>query len=844
MTILTSNPAIGQLLALVPIHVGDEIINLYPAITTKMPHQEKAHAYMVNRGALEDCTAHIDHRINTLARHMNYSTQVTGLLGSFDELQARYCREGRGIQILSWHDATGAPLPNAVTSAGDLKKLEDGLNVGDTRPADVTFAKIRQTIKLNSLYTLVNVIGSSKFIQEVKITYFIRLPVAHQTYNVRAGSPRSIYTYKGPSDIVSLSAEEYQNLIFTNNIEAVEVPFNLDKQKFTDSTALVNKRSAKAEIREAVHEAAWPFLCRRILERTCPGYSAQPETMIRAVKMDFIDENGISVTFCVSEFYDNFIAACRPFVTHKTWPCNSLPIFVNNLTSDIKDEVEAKHSDYNQGVTMSGISQLEHLGKVCEYAINAEKKLASLTKIIHKATALHTLHASSADNSSFASVAERTLTQYSDNEGGHHPSPYRSRNEPECFGCGGPHLWSDKYNDNNVICPNADKPGVRENAKVNFQAFQTRMHDRRRGGRGRRDDRHDDRRDTYRDDRRDTRSHDRHGDRHRSRSDDRQSTQALYGRSRRGRSPSRSRSRSRSRSPDDDRKPRARTTHNLSLVAVCLNAVPGNRKPLPIAIDGKLPCISILIGDDRRRCPMIWGITDSGAALNSGSAIFIFGIVKRYPQFVVDIFTSEDEEYAPILLSGVVSGDERKRIVTELPAVVVFKTPYLTRNGSTTTISIAVGSNVSVNLLLGIPFLKAVGAALSFVDDTVTCKHIKESFPITYKAPECRAPKPSPNPDTNDTPSSLFVHRREVFPRTFKNLAKAIMACKASTSIPPAAPPVKRAKFESPPITQAHPLSSKRSHAGVYSQIQDHAGIYSQIQTESDNDQLFSEPEE
>ena len=82
---------------------------------------------------------------------------------------------------------------------------------------------------------------------------------------------------------------------------------------------------------------------------------------------------------------------------------------------------------------------------------------------------------------------------------------------------------------------------------------------------------------------------------------------------------------------------------------------------------------------------MIWGITDSGAALNSGSAIFIFGIVKRYPQFVVDIFASKDDEYAPILLSGVVSGDERKRIVTELPAVVVFKTPYLylTRNGST-----------------------------------------------------------------------------------------------------------------------------------------------------------------
>ena len=137
--------------------------------------------------------------------------------------------------------------------------------------------------------------------------------------------------------------------------------------------------------------------------------------MIRAVKMDFIDEHGVTVTFCVSDYYDNFIAACRPFVTQQTWPTNTVTIFVANLSSDIKDEVESKNASYNQGVTMSGISQLKHLAKVCEYAITAEKKLESLTKIIHKATALHTLHANPAENSSFESLAERTLTQYSDN---------------------------------------------------------------------------------------------------------------------------------------------------------------------------------------------------------------------------------------------------------------------------------------------------------------------------------------------------------------------------------------------------------------------------------------------
>ena len=92
---------------------------------------------------------------------------------------------------------------------------------------------------------------------------------------------------------------------------------------------------------------------------------------------------------------------------------------------------------------------------------------------------------------------------------------------------------------------------------------------------------------------------------------------------------------------------------------MCLNAVPSDRQPLPISIDGLLPCIPILLGTDRRRCPMIWGITNSGAALNSGSSLFIFGIVKRYPQFVVDIFTPKDNEYVPIILSIGVSGKER-----------------------------------------------------------------------------------------------------------------------------------------------------------------------------------------
>ena len=140
--------------------------------------------------------------------------------------------------------------------------------------------------------------------------------------------------------------------------------------------------------------------------------------MIQAVKMEYIDEHGMTITSSVSDYYDNFIAACRPFATQPNWPTNTIVIFVTNLTPDIKDELESKHANYNQGVTLANISQFKHLAIVCNYAITMEKKLLSLTKIIHKAAAPITLHSNPIDSAAYSSVAERTRTQYSDKEGG------------------------------------------------------------------------------------------------------------------------------------------------------------------------------------------------------------------------------------------------------------------------------------------------------------------------------------------------------------------------------------------------------------------------------------------
>ena len=60
--------------------------------------------------------------------------------------------------------------------------------------------------------------------------------------------------------------------------------------------------------------------------------------------------------------------------------------------------------------------------------------------------------------------------------------------------------------------------------------------------------------------------------------------------------------------------------------------------------------------------------------------------------------------------------------------------PYLTKDGSKTSLLIAAGPDVAVNLILGLPFIKATGMLGDFVDNVCQAKHLLcEPFPIDFK---------------------------------------------------------------------------------------------------------------
>ena len=93
---------------------------------------------------------------------------------------------------------------------------------------------------------------------------------------------------------------------------------------------------------------------------------------------------------------------------------------------------------------------------------------------------------------------------------------------------------------------------------------------------------------------------------------------------------------------------------------------------------------------------------DTAAALTTGNFHLVAALAKKYPHCVNKIYVPED--YNPIVLSGIVQrGGES--VTTELTVGFQFNLPYKTRDGQDTSIIIATGPHVTVNTIVGLPFI-------------------------------------------------------------------------------------------------------------------------------------------
>ncbi len=192
-------------------------------------------------------------------------------------------------------------------------------------------------------------------------------------------------------------------------------------------------------------------------------------------------------------------------------------------------------------------------------------------------------------------------------------------------------------------------------------------------------------------------------------------------------------------------------TGGVILVAdvVVLAAGSPLKRAMPILIQSNLPHIVLQFGADldSPNCPSICCAVDSCAALTVGNFHFFALVAKCFPHCVVKIFTPKD--YAPIVLSGIVSSNEAS-ITIELEVGVLFHLPYRMRDSDSASLMVATGPNVSVNTIIGLPFMKATGMILDLIDKVVDCRYLNcPPFPVDF----CRTSNHVPVMDEpTDTP--------------------------------------------------------------------------------------------
>ena len=158
--------------------------------------------------------------------------------------------------------------------------------------------------------------------------------------------------------------------------------------------------------------------------------------------------------------------------------------------------------------------------------------------------------------------------------------------------------------------------------------------------------------------------------------------------------------------------------------------------PMPIAIDNGLPHITFDLGADPSLVELC-GLMDTCGALNTGYLLFHLWLRSERPDLVAEFVSFDDSNpFEPIKLGGAIR-DPSDFDATDhgnLTAVIRYYTPYVDTSGSPITLSFALGSDVTVNTIFGLPMLCDLDSIISLRSNSMHSRTLHRDFPITRAA--------------------------------------------------------------------------------------------------------------
>ena len=364
--------------------------------------------------------------------------------------------------------------------------------------------------------------------------------------------------------------------------------------------------------------------------------------------------------------------------------------FYQNLAPKIKDKV--KMNGYKGDTVVNSrkpYEQFKALNDLFERATNAEYEITRQKDDIREAINSHHTFMTVPAN---VSTAEKAIQNHKD--------PYI----PECCGCGDQHSWW-HIPTKTVVCPHKDNPEFQAKAAARFEAHKDKKKKKQAQCKRKK------RVETMISSLLENCTSDEE-----SASTTNKVAEALVAKL----SPQRPK-----------KKSKFTPTSTFTLFYDVLILQTSTKPCLDINVHRSLPHFSFHIGSQNNDFhPTLQLAYDTCAALNCGYLPYHIAIAKAYPALVKSI-TYACNEYDPIILKGVVDeNSSSKETTTALTAVIEYFTPYTTSAGHETTLKIALGHNVSANLMVGMSTIKAAKLQFDPSDDTIS-SNVLDNFDPT-----------------------------------------------------------------------------------------------------------------
>jgi hypothetical protein len=711
---------------------GRTHLNVYPDITNDMGDHERSLAFNINKTAVQNAYS-LNHfaKLSIMGEKHNCSNLIDVETAQWKTIGFNQLKNNSNLTLVSYHDRQGLAINECFDSAGLLKPIQDGA-LNACRPPNIYFAKVKGTMSFTTL---------SSTAQDATCTFFLRLPTNDYTQTNTAGVARTFITFNGVVDWFIQSQEDYTTTVYTHD-EAIPTPFELQPADFTSTAAIIDLESKENAITASIIKSAYPILLDQIFKQSCPNFVDDPFDTLNKVHQRTTLSDGSIVTSPVRGYHDmvQIILTTFPRDATAQWAANPFRKFVEGLLPDIRDKMESNgFKKHIHSVSSAPHEQIKLIQEGFEAACIAESQLAKQRLYIHDqikgvhgfiATPQMPPFPSGPAPTSFGlySPAEQALIKYRD------PA------KKICWGCGAEddHIYYDKTS-KQIMCPQGNDPKIQAHAEAIRKDFVSRLKKRRSSVRGRNPN-----------------------------------DKALRSMLSAILSPERKDKKGPIdasaflleylKTQTNDRKSKSDATGTpstfiLLTYPVVLNAT--NKPQLPIPINNTLPHIILNLGTTESSFnPGMPCIVDTGAALCIAYSGYIMPICKAYPELVKSITLAKDR-YSPIVLSGVVTHDGSKQtqnFTTNLPAVVELHLPYLTENGQPTSLKLAVGDDVSVNILLGMSFIQNAKLVIDTNDNVVESKILDTPpFPIHYRPPMRSAPSILP-PDQATENTTLLAN--------------------------------------------------------------------------------------